>query len=69
MTSELSKQRNDAITYFTCSRISQCREPFFQNRSLKLFSPSFISIVILGVSLFPGVYFLPLRGQLIDERP
>lgn len=52
------------ITYFTFrSRISQCRELFFQNRSRKLFSPSFISIVILGVSLFPEVYFLPLRGH------
>ena len=49
MTSELSKQRNDGSTYFTCSRISQCRELFFQNLSLKLFSPSLICI---GNSMF-----------------
>ena len=39
MTSELSCQRNDAITYFTCSCISWHWELFFQNRSRKLFSP------------------------------
>ena len=39
MPSELSKQWNDAITYFTCSRISQHWEPFFQNRSRELFPP------------------------------
>ena len=33
MTSELSKQRNDAITYFTCSNISRHWELFLQNRS------------------------------------
>ena len=32
MTSELSYQRNDAITYFTCSSISRHWELFFQNR-------------------------------------
>ena len=33
MTSELSQQRNNAIIYFTCSRISRHWELFFQNRS------------------------------------
>ena len=33
MTSELSWQRNNAIIYFTCSRISRHWELFFQNRS------------------------------------
>ena len=37
MTSELSWQRNDAITYFTCSSISRLWELFFQNRLLELF--------------------------------
>ena len=37
MTSELSWQRNDAITYFTCSSISRHWELFFQNRLLELF--------------------------------
>ena len=36
MTSELSWQRNDAITYFTCSSISRHWELFFQNRLLEL---------------------------------
>ena len=39
MTSELSQQRNDAITYFTCSSISRHWELFFQNRSRELFPP------------------------------
>ena len=39
MTSELSPQRNDAITYFTCSSISRHWEPFIQNRSGLLFPP------------------------------
>ena len=30
MTSELSKQRNDAITYFTCSSISRHWELFWE---------------------------------------
>ena len=30
-------QRNDAITYFTCSSISRHWEMFFQNRSRELF--------------------------------
>ena len=33
------KQRNDAITYFTCSSISRHWEMFFQNRSRELFPP------------------------------
>ena len=37
MTWELSWQRNDATTYFTCSRISRHRELLFQNRSRELF--------------------------------
>ena len=37
MTSELSKQRNDAITYFTCSNISRHWELFLQNHSLSFF--------------------------------
>ena len=39
MTPELSYLRNDAITYFTCSRISRYWDLFFQNRSRKRFSP------------------------------
>ena len=39
MTSELSPQRNDAITYFTCSSISRHWESFIQNRSGLLFPP------------------------------
>ena len=35
MTSELSQQRNDAITYFTCSIISRHWELFFQNLLLE----------------------------------
>ena len=37
MTSELSRQRNDAITYFTCRSISRHWELIFQNRSRKHF--------------------------------
>ena len=36
MTSELSWQRNDAITYFTCSSISRRWELFFQTQLLEL---------------------------------
>ena len=39
MTSKLSRQRNDAITYFTCSSISRHWDLFFQNRSQELFPP------------------------------
>ena len=39
ITSELSKQLNDAITYYTCSNISHW-EPFFQNRSRAHFPPN-----------------------------
>ena len=39
MTSELSQQRNDAITYFTCSSISRHWELFFQNRSREPLPP------------------------------
>ena len=38
MTSELSQQRNDTITYFTYSSIAWHWELFFQNRSRQLFS-------------------------------
>ena len=46
MTSELSKQRNYAITYFTCSSISQYWELFFQNRSRELFLPIAASMFV-----------------------
>ena len=46
MTSELLKQRNDAITYFTCSNISRHWELFFQNRLLELFSPIAASMFV-----------------------
>ena len=36
MTSELSQQRNDAITYFTYRSISRHWELFFQNRLREL---------------------------------
>ena len=36
MTSELSWQRKDAVTYFACSRISRHGEMFIQNRSWEL---------------------------------
>ena len=36
MTSELSQQRNDAITYFIYSSISRHWELFFQNRLREL---------------------------------
>ena len=39
MTSELSWQRNDAVTNFTCNRISRHWELFFQNRSREQFPP------------------------------
>ena len=38
-TTELSQQRNDAITYLTCNRISRHWELFFQDRSRERFSP------------------------------
>ena len=41
MTSKLSYQQNDAISYFTCSCISRHWELFFQNRSRGLFPPVF----------------------------
>ena len=46
MTSELSKQRNDAITYFTCSNISRHWELFFQNRLLELFPTTAASMFV-----------------------
>ena len=48
MTSELSWQRNDAITYFTCGSISRHWELFFQNRLLELFPTIVASMLILG---------------------
>ena len=47
MTSELSWQRNDAITYFTCGSISRHWELFFQNRLLELFPTIVASMLIL----------------------
>ena len=37
MTLEQSQQRNDATTYFTCSRISRHWDVFFQNCSREIF--------------------------------
>ena len=44
--SELSQQRNDAITYFTCSSISPHWQLFFQNRSQELFPPIATSMFV-----------------------
>ena len=38
MTSQLSQQRNDALTYYTCSNFSHW-ELFLQNSSQELFPP------------------------------
>ena len=46
MTSELSWQRNDAITYFTCNSISRHWELFFQNRLLELFPTIAVSMLV-----------------------
>ena len=46
MTSELSQQRNVAITYFTCSSISRFWELFFQNRSRELFPTIAASMIV-----------------------
>ena len=46
MTSELSQQRNDAITYLTCSSICRHRELFFQNRYRELFPPIAASMFV-----------------------
>ena len=46
MTSELSWQQNDAITYFTRSSISQHWELSFQNRSWELFPPIAASLFV-----------------------
>ena len=56
MTSELSQQRNYAITYFTCSSISRHWELFFQNRSQELFPPIATSM------------FVTFKRNLICER-
>ena len=45
MTSELSQQRNDAITYYTYSNISHW-ELFLQNRSGELFPPIVASMFV-----------------------
>ena len=50
MTSELSQQRNDAITYFTCSSISRHWELFFQNRSQTLFPKIVASMFVKFIS-------------------
>ena len=39
-------QRNDAITYFTCSSISRHWELFFKNRSRELFPPIAASMFV-----------------------
>ena len=44
MTSELSQQRNDAITYFTCNSVSRHWELFFQNRLLELLPTIAVSL-------------------------
>ena len=49
MTSELSKQRNDAITYFTWSNISRHWQLFLQNRSRELFSLQYGRLDVLEV--------------------
>ena len=46
MTSWLSWQRNDAITYFTCNSISQHWELFFQNLLLELFPTIAASMLV-----------------------
>ena len=46
MALELSWQRNDAITYFTCSSMSRHWELFFQNRSQELFPPMAASMFV-----------------------
>ena len=43
--SELSQQRNDATTYFTCSNISHW-ELFLQNRPGELFPPIVASMFV-----------------------
>ena len=55
MTSELSQQRNDAITYFTCSNISRHWELFFQNRPRELFPPIAASM------------FVKFKGNLLER--
>ena len=63
-TSELSQQRNDAITYFTCSSISRHWELFFQNRSRELFPPIAASMFVkFKRNLFS------LRFSVADQRP
>ena len=44
--SELSWQRNDAITYFTYSSLSQHWELFFENQSRELFPPIAASMFV-----------------------
>ena len=45
MTSELSEQQNDAITYFTCGSISRHSKLFFQS-SQELFPPLAASLFV-----------------------
>ena len=44
--SELSLQRNDAITYFTYSSLSRYWELFFENQSRELFPPIAASMFV-----------------------
>ena len=52
MTSELSWQRNDAVTNFTCKRISRHWELFFQNRSREQFSPIAAAMKVFWLDMF-----------------
>ena len=64
MTSELSKQRNDAITYFTYRSISRYWELFFQNHARELFPPIAASMFVkFKRNLFS------LRFSVADQRP
>ena len=48
MTLDLSQQRNDTITYFTCISVSLHWKLFFQNHSLELLPPIAASMFVLG---------------------
>ena len=68
-TSELSQQRNDAITYFTCSLISWYWELFFHHRSRELYPPIAASMFVKAKSVkalsrYFGIKFLQLEIRL-----
>ena len=52
MTSELSWQRNDAVTKNTCKRISRHWELFFQNRSREQFPPIAAAMKFFWLDMF-----------------